>query len=111
MSSEFTFKCLVLYDVTMYSEVAGLFLIDPAIETLLDFDPSTETAAPSSNQLSLKWPEFWNKKLVPSAYGKWLSSLLGFTRVALMLKLTAALEEPGLKEVLPDNVFLRKVSL
>ncbi len=94
-----------------YSEVAGLFLIDPAIENLLDFDPSSQTTPPSNEQSELLgWPEFWNSKLVPSVHGKWLSSAIGFTRIAVMVGLTSAVEEPDLKEILTKDVLLRKVS-
>lgn len=110
--SSLSLVCMYIPTYLIYSEVAGLFLIDPAIETILDFDPSAETTPPSNDLSgsSLRWPEFWNSKLVPSAHRKWLSSIIGFTRVALMLRLTTALEEPGLKEILPDSMFLRKVS-
>lgn len=77
----------------------------------MDFDPSSETTPTSTEQpKSLGWPEFWNSKLVPSIHGKWLSSAIGFTRIAVMVGLSSALEEPSLKEILPNDVILRKVS-
>ena len=92
-----------------HSEVAGLFLINPAVETLLDYDPSSQATPTDAPPESLGWPEYWNNKLVPSAQNTWLSSAIGFTRVTVMIGLSSAVEEPELKDLLPSDVILRKV--
>lgn len=99
------------YVCLYYSEVAGLFLIEPAIESLLDNDNTEEpTNTPQGDTESqLKWPEYWNTKLVPSSQGQWLSAAVGFTRLELMFGLRSPVEEPSLQNSLPKDVVLRKV--
>ena len=91
--------------------MAGLFLIEPAIETLLDNDPTEEpTNTPQEDTEShLKWPEYWNTRLVPSSQGQWLSAAVGFSRLELMFGLRSPVEEPSLQNILPKDVLLRKV--
>ncbi len=99
------------------SELAGLLLIDPAVESLFEGghnsspernrdreDLGTEQAPP------MNWSSYWYRGVVPHMQGMRLSATVGFNRVTLMLRLMSPVEEPELKQVLPDEVITMKVS-
>ena len=87
-------------------------LIDPLFEGLfLDEEGGKEDAdSASSDNLPRTWSEFWMKQLTPRLQGVWISAVIGFNRISLMLGLMSPVEEPKLNDHLPKEVILRKVS-
>ena len=99
------------------SEVAGLLLIDPAVESLFDIQSdssnsdsrqsdSSESQTQSEGSL---WAEYWYSRAVPHMQSVQMSASLGFSRIGLMLGLMTPVEEPGLQKILPEEVIIRKV--
>ena len=97
-----------------HSELAGLFLIDPAPESLFDANPSPSMAMKdSSNEeadFKTPWSHYWYHGTVPHLQSVHVSGSLGFNRLGLMLGLMSALEVPELKTTLTDDVIAIKVS-
>ena len=96
------------------SEVAGLFLIDPAYEGLFSSNQdmtgeNRKSDSSTESQESLTWQEYWNKKMVPHAQGVWLSAVIGFNRLSLMVGLMSPVEDADLLPILPQQVVTRKV--
>jgi len=84
--------------------VEGLLLIDPAFEGLFSMRKSSE----SQDEIST-WQELWYKKIVPFYQGKWLTSVIGFNRISLMLGLMSPVEDEKLHQVLDKDTITRKV--
>ena len=93
--------------------MAGLLLIDPAFELLLSSDEEEERKQPETSESDTEspptWHKYWYKTIVPHAQGVWLSAVLGFNRLSLMVGLMNVLEEPKLAKILPQDVQTRKV--
>ena len=101
-----------------YSELAGLFLIDPAPETLFDAKPEGEShpdtppeESDGQEEYSTPWSQYWYRRTVPHLQSVHLSGSLGFNRLGLMLGLMSPVEIPELQRVLPSEVVTRKVRL
>lgn len=98
-------------------EVAGLLLIDPAFEMIFgskddEADSGAETERSKGNEAPpLTWHNYWYKTMVPHAQGLWLSSVIGFNRLSLMIGLMSPTEEPSLITLLPKEVLIRKKHL
>ena len=86
------------------SEVGGLFLIDPAFEGLFSMRKTSE-----SQDKITSWQDLWNKKILPFYQGKWLTSVIGFNRISLMLGLMSPVEDEKLIQVLDKDSITRKV--
>ena len=94
-----------------FSEVAGLFLINPLSEGLFLDSRKGETAdSAESDAKPRTWSEYWMRYLTPRWTGVWISAAVGFNRLSLMVGLTSPVEEPELSDLLPHEVVLRKVS-
>ena len=101
-----------------YSEVAGMLLIDPLFEGLFldekrggeSADSSATKSTDNNTQLPKTWSEFWTKHLTSRWSGVWVSAVVGFNRLSLMLGLMSPVEDPKLNDMLPKEVILRKVS-
>jgi len=99
------------------SEVAGLLLIDPAVESLFDIqsassDSDSRQSHNSGSQTQSEgslWAEYWYSRAVPHMQSVQMSASLGFSRIGLMLGLMTPVEEPGLQKILPEEVITRKV--
>ena len=91
-----------------------MFLIDPVFEGLFslnvqeDMDTS-KSDSETSDPDSLTWHEYWYKKVVPHTQRVWLSAVIGFNRLSLMLGLMSPVEDASLLPVLPQQVITRKV--
>lgn len=57
----------------------------------------------------MTWYDYWYKRMVPHAQGVWLSGVIGFNRLSLMVGLMSPAEAPKLTELLPKEVLTRKV--
>ena len=110
---------------TKFSEVAGLLLIDPAVESLFDIQSDSSQSDSSQSDSSQSdsssesqpqfndsiWAEYWYSRAVPHMQSVQMSASLGFSRIGLMLGLMTPVEEPGLQKILPAEVITRKVGL
>ena len=101
-----------------YSELAGLFLIDPAAETLFDADPDPESHSDlnkeqveSSNEFKTPWSHYWYRQTVPHLQSVHVSGSLGFNRLGIMVGLMSAVEIPELQKILSDNIIAIRVSI
>ena len=100
------------------SELAGLFLIDPAPETLFDANPMHPTPTSQNNErsetekdeLTTPWAHYWYHNTVPHLQSLHVSGSLGFNRLGLMLGLMSPVEVPELKKIIADDVITIKVS-
>ena len=105
------------HSVAVCSEIAGLLLIDPAVETLLDGGQSDNSRGDNSQSQSKDqtqthgsaWSEYWYTQALPPMQSVQVSASLGFTRIGLMLGLTSPVEEPELKRLLPEEAITTKV--
>ncbi len=70
---------------------------------------SKETTESGSE--SITWQAYWYKKVVVHAQGVWLSAIIGFNRLSLMIGLMSPVEEPALVNILSKEVVTRKASL
>ena len=92
-----------------------MLLIDPAFETLLEDKPEEEEGGEAKSESNpdhpppLTWHKYWYERLVPHAQGLWLSAVLGFNRLSLMVGLMKVVEDPRLAVLLPKEVQTRKV--
>ena len=86
-------------------------LIDPAFEMLFsaDEEPEEEQHSEAESQHPLTWQEYWYEHVIPRSQGVWLSAVVGFNRLSLMVGLTSPLEDPKLARVLSQEVTIRKV--
>lgn len=93
--------------------MAGLLLIDPTFEMLFSADGEPEKGehsdSDSESQRPLTWHEYWYEHVIPGSQGVWLSAVVGFNRLSLMVGLTSPLEDPKLARVLSQEVQIRKV--
>ena len=103
---------------TPHSELAGLFLIDPAAETLFDADPDPESHSDlnreqveSSDEFKTPWSHYWYRQTVPHLQSVHVSGSLGFNRLGIMVGLMSAVEIPELKKILSDNIMAIRVSI
>ena len=95
------------------SDVAGLLLIDPLFEGLFldEVGRRRENAdSAESDHLPKTWSDYWTNLLTPRWTGVWISAAVGFNRLSLMVGLSSPVEDPGLNDILPKDVILRKVS-
>ena len=105
------------HSVAVCSEIAGLLLIDPAVETLFDGGQSDNSRGDNSQSQSKDqtqthgsaWSEYWYTQALPPMQSVQVSASLGFTRIGLMLGLTSPVEEPELKRLLPEEAITTKV--
>ena len=105
------------HTVFVCSEVAGLLLIDPAVETLFDGGQSDKSREDKSHSQSKDqtqtqgsaWSEYWYTRVLPPMQSVQVSASLGFNRVGLMLGLMSPVEEPELKRLLPEEAITIKV--
>lgn len=99
------------------SELAGLFLIDPAPETLFDAKPEAKShpdipeEPDGQEEYSTPWSKYWYRGTVPHLQSVHVSGSLGFNRLGLMLGLMSPVEVPELQKVLPSETITRKVKL
>lgn len=95
--------------------MAGLLLIDPAFEMIFSSkdeelsDTGSRTGELKKDDVPLTWYNYWYKRMVPHAQGVWLSGVIGFNRLSLMVGLMSPVEEPGLTKLLSKEVLTRKV--
>ena len=105
------------HTVFVCSEVAGLLLIDPAVESLFDGGQSDDSRGDNSQSQSKDqsqthgsaWSEYWYTQALPPMQSVQVSASLGFTRIGLMLGLTSPVEEPELRRLLPEQAIITKV--
>ena len=105
------------HSVAVCSEIAGLLLIDPAVETLFDGGRSDNSRGDNSQSQSKDqtqahgsaWSEYWYTQALPPMQSVQASASLGFTRIGLMLGLTSPVEEPELERLLPEEAITTKV--
>ena len=100
----------VCFSLHVYSELAGLLLIDPAPETLFDVAPSTLQGQPDNKELETLWYQHWYRGTVPHLQSVHVSGSLGFNRLGLMVGLMSAVEVPELRNILTDDVIAIKVT-
>ena len=106
------------HTVFVCSEVAGLLLIDPAVETLFDGGQSDRSREDKSHSQSKDhtqthgsaWSEYWYTRVLPPMQSVRVSASLGFNRIGLMLGLMSPVEEPELKRLLPEEAITIKVN-
>ena len=106
------------HTVFVCSEVAGLLLIDPAVESLFDGGPSDRSREDKSHSRSedqaqthgSAWSEYWYTRVLPPMQSVQVSASLGFNRIGLMLGLMSPVEEPELKRLLPEEAITIKVN-
>ena len=106
------------HTVFICSEVAGLLLIDPAVETLFDGGQSDRSREDKSHSQSKDhtqthgsaWSEYWYTRVLPPMQSVQVSASLGFNRIGLMLGLMSPVEEPELKRLLPEEAITVKVN-
>ena len=92
------------------SEVAGLLLVDPAPETIFDSkDQEPEKTGSENEESTMTWYKYFYKRMIPHAQGLWLSAVIGFNRLSLMVGYISPLEEDNLATVLPKEVVTRRV--
>lgn len=96
-------NCLIF--VPTHSDVYGLLLFDPAVESL--FDKLNQQSQVGEGGEETPWRQFWYHDALPHLQSVRLSAMLGYNRVALMLGLMSPLESKDLK--LPPAVVTRKV--
>ena len=92
--------------------MAGLLLIDPAFEMLFDSIENHSSSSSSDSQGNaqpLTWYEYWYKRIIPHAQTVWLSAVVGFNRLSLMVGLMSPVEDPVLTKLLSKEVITRKV--
>ena len=98
-----------------HSELAGLFLIDPAAESLFEANPypanATREDSGDESEFNTPWSQYWYRRTVPHLQSVHVSASLGFNRLGLMVGLMSALEVPELKTTLTDDVIAIKVSV
>ena len=98
-----------------HSELAGLFLIDPAAESLFEANPypanATREDSGDESEFNTPWSQYWYRRTVPHLQSVHVSASLGFNRLGLMVGLMSALEIPELKTTLTDDVIAIKVSV
>lgn len=87
-------------------------MIDPAIETLFDGDRSGPEVERNGDEQAppLHWSSYWYRGVVPHMQSLRLSATIGFNRIALMFRLMSPVQEPKLKQLLPEEVVTTKVS-
>ena len=112
-------QCYVILSIYC-SEVAGLFMIDPASESLFDATLEVPGGAPpkkpqegekdeESEVYRTPWAKYWYKNVVPHLQSLHLSGSLGYNRLGLILGLMPAVELPELMKVLPEDAVRRNV--
>ena len=114
-----TVSCSTTHTLT-HSELAGLFLIDPAAETLFEANSDANSQSQNSipqdeeelekSEFKTPWSHYWYRKTVPHLQSVHMSGSLGFNRLGLMVGLMSALEVPELQTILTDDVIAIKVS-
>ena len=72
-------------------------------------DTGSRTGGSKEDTAPLTWYDYWYKRMVPHAQGVWLSGVIGFNRLSLMVGLMSPVEAPKLTELLPKEVLTRKV--
>ena len=93
--------------------MAGLLLIDPLFEGLFLDEVGRQggnASSAESDHLPKTWSDYWTNLLTPRWTGVWISAAVGFNRLSLMVGLSSPVEDPGLNDILPKDVILRKVS-
>ena len=91
----------------VHSDISGVFLIDPAVESLFDKTNPQSQGGDGVEPKETPWREYWYRGAMPRMQSVHLSAMLGFNRLALMLGLMSPLEDKDLK--LPESVVTRKV--
>ena len=63
---------------------------------------------PSEQEITT-WQALWYRKIVPFYQGKWLTGVIGFNRISLMVGLMSPVEDNKLLDILPKDSITRKV--
>eukprot|EP00731_Ephydatia_muelleri_P010724 Em0005g1310a len=95
VSSDFSTVVSRFYTLLYEQDVVGLLLINPMAEKMF----TTRAGV---------WPGYWYRHVVPQVHMVYMSGLLGFNRLGIMLGLIKPAELPRSEEPLPDEVTLRK---
>ena len=114
--------------------MAGLLLIDPAIESLFDYDEEEEEEEEDSSDPSydtnsnttasdkeereereerekVTWSQYWHRRVIPYFSSMQISASVGFNRISLMVGLMSSVEEPQMKQLLREEMITIKVGL
>lgn len=95
VSSDYSTVVSRFYALLYEQDVAGLLLINPMAEALFTSG-------------STSWPAYWYRHVVPQVHAIYLSGLLGFNRLGIMLGLIKPVESPDIERTLPNEITLRK---